>query len=343
MPLPCSAGIGLSKEETYRVYAALLQLQQTKQLATVRFFGKVLGTEADYYVAECTGYQPPDPDPDADPEPEPPADAEPAGSGCNAFTYFVTNDPASEWTVLPDVKPKEIVASKLIRKFLTGKLDASVRAYPPYPGDEKVYLRSLLALISAATILVPHDMLVKPEDAEAGWLPAPNEAEDYKAAAPDACQWVTKYYGVLDIGRTTNLPVEEEEPEEGEEKRKGPEPQAHIEPLSPISEDAWSTAVYTHGGPSVAIARSALFPGACCAYKLAGTEPTVASIYIGYGHPTLPAPFKMQPPPMFQREPDELLEQEDPPLEEENEPKLKAAQAELDEEVAAAESAGEGE
>merc|ERR1719181_1968775 len=158
--------MGLSKAESYKVYASLLQLQSAKGLATVRFFGKVLGTEGDYYVAECTGYTPPEPEEGAEPPPEPPADAEAAGEpGCNAFTYFVASDPASEWTVLPNVTPAEIVASKLIRKFLTGKLDAPVRAYPPYPGDEKVYLRSLLALISAATTLVPATTLVKPEEA----------------------------------------------------------------------------------------------------------------------------------------------------------------------------------
>ena len=83
-------------------------------------------------------------------------------------------------------------------------LDAPVRAYPPYPGDEKVYLRSLLALISAATTLVPAGTLVKPEEAEAGWQPAPNEEEGYAPPAAAACEWVSKYYGVLDIGRTTH-------------------------------------------------------------------------------------------------------------------------------------------
>lgn len=35
------AGLGFSAEESYRVYVSLSKLQQSKKLATVRFFGKV--------------------------------------------------------------------------------------------------------------------------------------------------------------------------------------------------------------------------------------------------------------------------------------------------------------
>merc|ERR1719440_789627 len=315
------AGVGLSKEETYMVYASLLQLQQTAKLATVRFFGKVLGTGADYYVAEATYAEPPEP-PEEPPPPPPGAPVEETGTGCNAFVYFATTDLSGAWTALPEVTPQQIVASTLIRKYLTGTLDADVRAYPPFPGKEASYLRALLARISHSTTLAPVGKFVMEEDAEPGAPPVDAaEGEEYKPTATAECGavggWCSRYMGILDIGRTTNPPSEEEETEEGE-KPKGPEPQPEIKALAPISADEWSTACYYHGGPPVAIARSTLWPGAYCAYKLAGSEQTFTSLYIGYGHNALPAVFRVQPPPPFMTEPDELAEQEDAPLDDEN-------------------------
>jgi len=323
------AGVGLGKEETYRVYASLLSLQQTKALATVRFFGKVLGTEKDYYVAEATYTDPPAP-PEEEPPAPPGAPPEEPGVGCNTFVYFVANDPAGEWTVLPDVTPHMIVSSKPIHKYLTGDLSADVRAYPPFPGKEKEYLRTLIARIAQATTLTASSMFVMEAEAEAGAMPMPNESEEYAPPPASAVQWCTRYYGILDIGRTTNLPP----PDDEEEAAALPKPQDLITPLTAVSEDEWSTAVYTHGGPPVAVARSAAWPGAYCAYSLAGKAATVASLYIGYGTPALKSQFVMMAPPPFQMEPEELVEQADMPLEEENAAFLEAETAKLAEEAA---------
>ena len=46
------AGVGLSREETIRVWLALKSLVDTYPLQHVRFWGKILGTEQSYYVAE---------------------------------------------------------------------------------------------------------------------------------------------------------------------------------------------------------------------------------------------------------------------------------------------------
>ena len=52
MPMFEWEGVGLSKEETYRLYLAMLALKQKHGLLSVRFFGKVLGTKADYVIIE---------------------------------------------------------------------------------------------------------------------------------------------------------------------------------------------------------------------------------------------------------------------------------------------------
>jgi len=64
----------------------------------VRFFGKIHGTEQDYYVAEGTLEG-------GDEEGEKPADFEARGSGVNKFVYWVTNNVFATWTRLPDLLP----------------------------------------------------------------------------------------------------------------------------------------------------------------------------------------------------------------------------------------------
>ena len=59
---------------------------------------------------------------------------EAAGTGVNNYTYFACNHLGGPFTQLPFILPDQIKASRLIRKFLTGKLDAQVSTYPAFPG-----------------------------------------------------------------------------------------------------------------------------------------------------------------------------------------------------------------
>ena len=144
------AGVGLSREETHRVFISLHKLQQSKNLSSVRFFGKILGTAKDYYVAEAKYMEDPE-EPEAEEGAAPPlVPIEERGTGCNTFTYFVTNDVAEPWQELPQVTPEQISSAMRIRKFFTGDLQADVRAFPPFPGKEKEYLRAQIVR------LLPH-------------------------------------------------------------------------------------------------------------------------------------------------------------------------------------------
>jgi len=330
-----AAGVSLPKEEVYRVYLSLHKLQKTKELESIRFFGKVLGTEADYYIAEASF-------PAAEDEAELPVmevPIEEKGTGCNMFCYFATNDPAGEWTELPLVRPDQLAAAGLIRKLFSGKLDAPVRAYPPFPGKEKEYLRAQIARIAAATVLSPAGKYAIEEESEPKKvIPFENEDAPYKPAAAAAmlepASWVKYNYGILGIGRCTHPPPPEEEEEEGAPKEK-PVLESEVAPLTPISGDEWATQVLDHagGGAAVAVARSVLWPGAICA--TVNAEDACANMYIGYGQCMLPAPFVVQPPPPIMQEPDDVVEQVDMPLAQENEPVLAAAKAALLETVTA--------
>ena len=48
-----SCQIGLNKEETYQILLALKQLTKSEPLASVRFWGKIFGTNANYIIAEA--------------------------------------------------------------------------------------------------------------------------------------------------------------------------------------------------------------------------------------------------------------------------------------------------
>ncbi len=147
--------------------------------------------------------------------------------------------------------------------------------------------------------------------------------------------WCTRYMGILDIGRTTNLPVEEGEDPDGN-PLPTPELQPEIKYLSPLSADEWTATTYSHGGPPVAVAKSLKWPGALCAYQLAkGAAETVACLYIGYGQERLAAPFVMEAPPPFEAEEEEVHEQADLSLADENAAFLEVEKARIAEEAAA--------
>lgn len=49
------AGVGLGREETQRTFLALKQLVDSQELLRCRLWGKILGIESNYYIAEVEG------------------------------------------------------------------------------------------------------------------------------------------------------------------------------------------------------------------------------------------------------------------------------------------------
>jgi radial spoke head protein 4/6 len=101
--------------------------------------------------------------------------------------------------LLEDVSPEQIQAARVVSKFMTGDLDASVRSYPPFPGKEKHFLRAQIARIAHATILCPKGAFVAPEEDESG-IAEPERNEDYKsmqvAAMRDPANWCHRCEGL---------------------------------------------------------------------------------------------------------------------------------------------------
>ena len=123
-----------------------------KETSVCRFFGKIQGTDKDYYIAETKlneGGAEEGEEVERDP------DFEPNGTGVNAFTYFVTHSTMGEWTKLPDVSPAEIRAARQIKILFSGDLERDIYTNPFFFGKEKIYLRAQIARIVHSTTIIP--------------------------------------------------------------------------------------------------------------------------------------------------------------------------------------------
>ena len=178
-------GFSLGRTETFRLYLSLRSLASSKPVKSLRLWGKLLGLQADYIVAE--GFM----EPGDIPGPEAEADEDRDGlgnaiqrsgvPGPNEKVYFVCSAIGDPWTLLPRVTPHQVIAARRLRRFLTGDLAAPVGGHPPFPGREANLLRATIELISAATAIAPSGAYVAVEGSEDGGISA--NAEEW--AAPD--------------------------------------------------------------------------------------------------------------------------------------------------------------
>ncbi|ESO94242.1 hypothetical protein LOTGIDRAFT_118662 [Lottia gigantea] len=233
------AAIGLNREEVIRVWLALKNLVDNHPLQHVRFWGKILGTEQNYYVAEVEyregdeeeeeeeeneedttekddaeeGEEETEEDDIPKPEFKSPAlpPKEDNRTGVNKKTYFVCNEPGKPWVKLPAVNPTQVSVARKIKKFFTGRLDAPVVCYPPFTGNESNYLRAQIARISAGTHISPlgfYQFDEEEEEEEEG------EARDHfvenldfegitvrELADPSLTNWVHHVQHILPQGR----------------------------------------------------------------------------------------------------------------------------------------------
>ncbi|XP_030648966.1 radial spoke head protein 6 homolog A [Chanos chanos] len=377
------AGVGLGREEMQRVFLAVKQLVDTQPLQRCRFWGKILGRETNYLVAEGeyregeeeeeeseetdnaekedevkededdTGVvEVMDEHPKSTYKPPPVVPKEPNRTGANKFTYFVCREPGLPWVKLPSVTPAQITAARQIRKFFTGRLDAPVISYPPFPGNEASYLRAQIARISASTQVSPLGFYQfgeeEGEEEEEGARDNFEENPDFEGISAhemveSVSTWVHHVQHILTQGRCTWVSVaekpEEDIDEEGEEEEReeGADEEEHEAGpplLTPLSEDAeihntspWSTRLSSPLIPQFAIAvlRSNIWPGA---YAYASGR-KFENIYIGWGMKFAGENFTpcLAPPPEseYPSEP-EIMEALDPTVEEEQ--AMEAAQEE---------------
>lgn len=309
-------GSGLTRIHAVSLFAGMRKLANAEPVKSVRLFGKILGLTRDYLICECEyndDYEEPAPEPVEGEE----EGAEPTGlpmeavkTGINKFTYYVAgwNEAAmchdlTKWIKLPHVKSECLMASRSIKKMFTGKLDAPVKSYPPFPGMEADYLRCQVARIVAGTTACGSGVFVLDPEAEAEGGPAYklNEVDEegnggFKplsaADLVNAEGWVHHpfYQSVLaGMGRCAEPEGEPLEDEAAEAKRLAAVEKGET-PLKTFAADrglaggipAWSARkcspmLREH---SVSVIKSNRWPGAVCVAQGA----KYANIYVGYGH-----------------------------------------------------------
>jgi radial spoke head protein 4A len=344
----------LGLEEVFQISLALKKLTQKHPLASVRFWGKIFGTRANYIVAECEYQEGEGEEEEEEPEeqaeekeqpqedeeegeeekdeppkptwrPPPVIPKEAAKSGANKKTYFVCNEAGEEWRKLPHVTPAQIVAAKEIRKLFTGKLDAPVNSFPPFPGNEENYLRAQIARISATCQISPSGYFAFDEEEE---QEDEEEVRDSYIINPDyegkavseladesLANWVHHTLYLLPQGRCTWFnPIqkaedefEDEEEDEEKEQLEEPEPETGPPLLTSIEQDAqvdglppWSVKLSSQTTPHYAVAfvSSNLWPGA----HAFGTKKQFENVYIGWGLKYHANPFNPPLPPAMQEE-----------------------------------------
>lgn len=326
------AGVGFGELESYKIMCSLRRLAAKNEYASatdvkLRFWGKILGTEADYYVAEAKlGAD------NAGDAGDDEIDMEPPGQpGENLCTYWVTTDLCDDWKKLPHVKPAEILASRQIRKMVTGNLKAKVVTHPFFPGREEVLLRAMVARISADTSLCAKGFLKREDDEDPesaiGENPEfvwPSPAELLKKSS-----WTHTTLHILRNGRTAHkIPEEDDENEEIKEQRKRLLAEQEADPapemLRTLDEDklGWvikqvgDVGVYRNamdpaGGSRsnvVTVLRSTTWPGAVSVAR----NGVYDCVYVGYGQPAGDPDFFPCAPPDVQDEPEDPGEAPEP-------------------------------
>jgi radial spoke head protein 4A len=152
---------------------------------------------------------------------------------------FVLSHLGGKWTLLPDVTPQQIVASRSIRQLFTGNLDAPVFAPPGrFEGNEGELLRTLIARITHSCTLAPKG-LYSPDE-----TPEEDQPLESTTAITQNEEWVAKPVSgpahflhrlpaILPQGRVEFwMPESEEEDKERDKKiERGPPI------LRPITED----------------------------------------------------------------------------------------------------------
>ncbi|PHJ19557.1 radial spokehead family protein [Cystoisospora suis] len=318
------AGYGFSEREAFRISCGLKRLaSEVPGLVSIRFWGKILGIDNDYWIAEgqLEGEEGVRSAGEGDEE-----EADPRGLGANKYTYWVLRDEATgEWEMLPDVLPAHIRVARRIKKLFTGDPDKDIITFPWFPGKERHLLRATIAQISSETIVCPAG-LWKPKEDDPGQI-----EEDPEFEYPSAREllpiesWTHSREYINDAGLTGYPEVDEEADEELYAKIQAKMEQDPIlettrsiaeDPELPTGQPPWTTKLAgdcaTYGADAVTYAvtvlKSLRWPGAVTVYQ----NKKFTSVYIGYGIRAGLNPFFPVAPDDVQEDPNDVDEQPEP-------------------------------
>lgn len=334
------AGAGFSDMESYKVMCSIRNLatRENEGIKQMRFWGKILGTESDYYIVEAEREAQPDYEVEKEGETAPDSKA----LLYSWYAYYAANDLCGAWTKLPDLRPRELRAARQIRKLFSGKLDAKVITHPYFDGTEASLLRAQIALISADTVLGIKGMYLPGEDEplhlnrismdllNPEWKPPP--ISDFANPAT----WVHHQPHILKSGLTLNEEPADEMPEKEAKEEylnyliavatQEADPKRDLQRSLVGDGLLWTIKqsgdgmLYSNPLPGTAenpkgprsnvvtYVRSVSWPGAVTVLR----GEAITNFYVGYGWPAGKPDFYFCAPPDIQEEPNDQEEQQEP-------------------------------
>ncbi len=267
-------------------------------------------------------------------------DAASAAAAAAASSSGESNS-SNTWTQLPDLDPLLVASSKLLRRLLTGDLTSPVLGgFPRFGGNESALLRTIIARISASTLISPagfHSVEEGPDGRE-----RVIEDREYESAGAEelisAAGWVHHRSHLLRAGRNSvwEAPEKTEEEEETEAKeaeemgegdeeeeeeeeaaapvdeQEEEEPDEPLPLLSSVEEDSANPKTFPKGGPLWSF-RAYPKPTAPHAVVVARSllwpgavavarKQLAVSVYVGDGQKYLPLGFTPAAPPAIASE-----------------------------------------
>lgn len=203
----------------------------------LRLWGKIRGTEKDYYIAEGTL----DAGEGGDGQAE---GMEERGTGVNKNVYWVCNSPLEDWVQLPDLTPEDIKNARNIKYLFSGDVNRPIFTNPFFMPTEKTLLRAQIARISQSTTLTAKGLYrFKEDDIREIEENTPEEGEIKKPSVSEMTNlemWQHFSPSILNQGRVKHMEPkpadgEDVEPEELMKREVAKDP---FEPrLKPIADD----------------------------------------------------------------------------------------------------------
>ncbi|CAD8141915.1 unnamed protein product [Paramecium octaurelia] len=307
-------GYGVHDEDAYVIQQCLKQIaQRDPNIQSVRFWGKILAQQKDYFVIEVTLNK-------QIKEPQPPD----CDEKLNEYVHYVTQDLLEDWALLPQVTRKQMEASRYITYVFSGDLNKNITQYPYFEGKEKHLLKAQILRITHANLLAPRG-LYKYED-ETKTIAFEDEfkmPESAELITMDA--WVHLPAYILKQGRITfyeDPSLKEEELNQLKESDPEQERLKSIKDDKPFeqNEGNWlikifgETQQYTSNQEDtglsyqVVLLRNFLWPGAV---TVSNTNEYI-SVYFGYGLKNQQHSFNPLAPKDVQEDPEDIDEVPEP-------------------------------
>ena len=314
-------GISFSDEEWYKIRMAMKKILLDNDCEYLRFFGKIYGIKSDYYIIQglLKTY----------PMKNPQVHVESRGNeGINRYTFWVSNSILESWYELPDITHEQIVSSRRFKYHLTGDLNAKVKSFVSFPGNEMHLLKCQIIRILHSSCIVPKGYYKISENFKEQLEGKVTEIdEEFKSPTfeemkgPEGESWVHEHAYIYPSGKVIDPSVEAQvdrlkgiNEDEGYKVKEG-----EGENVNEIDLKYWKVKVVgdqimhnkANGDPithAVVLVKNMRWPGTLTVWK----EEKFANIYVGYGIKAIGENYYPTQLMKVDKDPEDLEEQKEP-------------------------------